>query len=140
MKNEIREARLDKLQNITNAGIDPYPAKSDRTHIIKQAVDDFEKISVSKDNITVSGRIRTIRTHGALLFMNLEDQSGQIQLFFKRDEIGKEKYDFIKNLDMGDFLQAMGTLFLTKKGEKTLNVKEYKILAKSLLPLPEKWH
>ncbi len=140
MKKEIRDARLDKLRNLTSEGIDPYPAKSNRTHMIIQAVDDFDGISSSEKKISIAGRIKTIRAHGGLLFMNLEDKSGTFQLFFKRDEIGKENYDFINNLDIGDFLEAEGTLFLTKKGEKTLNVKGYKILTKSLLPLPEKWH
>ena len=140
MINELKQARLDKLKKIKKAGIDPYPAKCDRTHIIKQAFDNFDKFSKSEKEIVLAGRIRIIRAHGGLTFANLEDQSGQIQLFFKSDEIGKEKYETLKNLDVGDFIEVKGVLFTTKRGEQTLNVGGYKILTKSLLPLPEKWH
>ncbi len=140
MIDEIKKARLDKLEEIKKSGIDPYPSKSQRTHTAKQALDNFDDLSKSKKEVSLAGRIRTIRTHGGLTFMNLEDQSGQIQLFFKRDEIGQEKYEALKIFDIGDFIQTEGILFATKRGEKTLNVKEYKILVKSLLPLPEKWH
>lgn len=140
MQNELREARLDKLERIKKLGINPYPAICGRTHTVKSALDDFENLSSENQKITLAGRLRTIREHGALTFSDIEDQSGKIQLFFKKDEVGKEAYEMIKNLDIGDFLEAEGTLFTTKKGERTLSVKKYKILAKSLLPLPEKWH
>jgi len=139
MINELKQARLDKLNKIKKAGINPYPAKCKRTHTIKQTLDNFDKFSKAKKEIVLAGRIRTIRLHGGLTFANIEDQSGQIQLFFKRDEIGKEKYKILGNLDIGDFIEVKGILFTTKKGERTLNIKEYKILTKSLLPLPEKW-
>ncbi len=140
MLNELKQARLEKLEKIKRAGIDPYPAKSERTHTLKQVFDDFDKFFKEEKNISLAGRIRTIRAHGGLTFADIEDQSGQIQLFFKKNEIGKEAYEMIKNLDIGDFIKTRGVLFITKKGEKTLNVQEYKILTKSLLPLPEKWH
>ncbi len=140
MLDEVKKARLDKLEKIKEAGIDPYPAKCGRTHTVKLALDNFDEFFKSEKEIVLAGRIRMIRTHGGLTFSNIEDQSGQIQLFFRRDEIGKEEYAMLKNLDMGDFIEAGGVFFTTKKGEKTLNVKRYKILTKSLLPLPEKWH
>ena len=140
MINELKQARLDKLEKIKEAGIDPYPAKCERTHTVKQTLDSFDEFFKSEKEIVLAGRIRMIRAHGGLTFANIEDQSGQIQLFFRRDEIGKEKYAMLKNLDMGDFIEVKGILFTTKKGEKTLNIKEYKIMTKSLLPLPEKWH
>lgn len=140
MIDEIKKARLDKLEEIKKLGIDPYPSKSQRTHTIEKALGNFDSISQDKKEIFLVGRIRTMRVHGGLTFMDIEDQSGKIQLLLKNDEISKEAYGFINNLDIGDFLEAKGVLFKTKKGEKTLNVKGYKILAKSLLPLPEKWH
>ncbi|MCK5122897.1 MAG: lysine--tRNA ligase [Candidatus Pacebacteria bacterium] len=140
MIDKLKQARLDKLNKIKEADIDPYPAKCERTHIIKQAFDNFDEFSKSEKEIILAGRIRMIRAHGGLTFANIEDQSGQIQLFFKRDEIGKEEYAMLKNLDMGDFIEARGILFTTKRGEQTLNVGGYKLLTKSLLPLPEKWY
>jgi len=140
MINEIREARINKLKNIIEAKIDPFPARSKRTHMIAEVLKNFDAILNSKETIYLAGRTRTIREHGGLTFMDLEDESGKIQLFFKKDGIGPEKYDFIKNLDLGDFLEAHGKIFTTKKGEKTLDVEGYRILTKSLMPLPEKWH
>ncbi len=140
MIDKLKQARLDKLSNISKSGIDPYPAKSTRTHNIKMALENFDVLSKSEENVTVAGRIRTIRVHGALTFADLEDQSGQMQLFFRKDDIDDEKYEMLDNLDVGDFLQAEGILFTTKRGEQTLGIKDYKILTKSLLPLPEKWH
>ncbi|MEA1936643.1 MAG: lysine--tRNA ligase [Patescibacteria group bacterium] len=140
MIDEIKQARLDKLNKIKEAGINPYPAKCERTHTVKQTLDNFDEFFRLEKEIVLAGRIRMIRAHGGLTFTNIEDQSGQIQLFFRRDEIGKEEYAMLKNLDVGDFMEVKGILFVTKKGEQTLNIKEYKILTKSLLPLPEKWH
>lgn len=140
MLDELREIRIEKLKKITEAGINPYPAKSKRTHFAKEALDNFTEISEKKENIFLAGRIRSLRTHGALSFMDLEDQSGKIQLFLQKDKLGEEKYDFIKNLDIGDFIEVSGVLFVTQKGQQTLEVNDYKILMKSLLPLPEKWH
>lgn len=140
MLDELKQARLEKLDRIKNAGINPYPSKSKRTITIEDALKNFDILSESKENIFITGRLRTLREHGALSFADLEDQSGRLQLFFHKDALGEEKYEFIKNLDMGDFVEASGFLFTTNKGQKTLNISDFKILTKSLLPLPEKWH
>jgi lysyl-tRNA synthetase class 2 len=140
MLDELRESRIEKLKKINEMGINPYPAKSKRTHFVKEALERFSDLSDNKENIFLTGRIRSLRTHGALSFLDLEDQSGKIQLFLQKDRLGQEKYDFIKNLDIGDFIEANGILFVTQKGQQTLEVADYKILMKSLLPLPEKWH
>ncbi|MDD3190261.1 MAG: lysine--tRNA ligase [Candidatus Pacebacteria bacterium] len=140
MLDELKQARIEKLERIKALNINPYPAKSKRTKTVAQALEDFDRLSESKENIFLTGRLRTLRTHGALSFADIEDQSGRLQLFFQRDALGVEKYDFMKSLDIGDFIEASGFLFTTQKGQKTLNVSDYKILTKSLLPLPEKWH
>lgn len=138
---EIRDNRIKKLEKIREAGQNPYPAKSNRTHKISEAIFDFEKLSEDKTEVVLNGRIRLVRTHGGSAFMQIEDESGKFQIFAKRDELGEKEYKFLFDvLDIGDFLEASGTLFLTQKGEKTLLLKNYKILAKTLLPLPEKWH
>jgi lysyl-tRNA synthetase class 2 len=140
MLDELKQARLEKLERIRNAGINPYPSKSERTLTVAEALRDFDVLSESKDIVTVAGRLRTLREHGALTFADLEDQSGRLQLFFQKDTLGDARYSFLKNVDMGDFIEAKGFLFTTNKGQKTLNAGEFKILTKSLLPLPEKWH
>ncbi len=139
--NEIKKERLRKLENICKLGMDPYPSKSKRTHSCNQAIEDFEKLSSNKDEIFLTGRLRAIRGHGGSVFIHLEDGSGKIQAYLKKDELGGEKYKFFhNNIDIGDFIEINGILFLTKKEEKTLLVKDYKILSKSLVSLPEKWH
>lgn len=138
---EIRQNRIKKLEKIKEAGIEPYPSLASKTHSVKEAILDFENLSKSGEEIALAGRVRLMRGHGGSTFLHLEDESGKIQLFVKKDEIGADKYKFLFDvLDIGDFLEASGTLFLTQKGEKTLLVNNYKILAKTLLPLPEKWH
>src|SRR3989339_431343 len=135
------QIRLERLQKIRQAGVNPYPKEVKRTGAIGLVVEDFDKLSQSGQSITLAGRIRSIRLHGGSCFIHLEDESGKIQAYFKKDEISEKNYDFFTNFfDVGDFIQVSGNLFLTKRGEKTLLVKTYKILSKSLLPLPEKWH
>ncbi len=139
--NEIKKDRLRKLENIRKLGINPYPSKSKRTHSCNQAIEDFEKLSSSKQEIFLAGRLRAIRGHGGSVFVHFEDGSGKIQAYLKKDELGEEKYKFFhNNIDIGDFIEIKGVLFLTKKEEKTLLAKDYNILSKSLAPLPEKWH
>ena len=134
---EIKQNRIEKMENIKKAGLDPYPAKTERTHTCKEAIEQFKD---GKEMILV-GRLRAIRGHGGSCFAHIKDGFGKIQIYFKKDELGDEKYNFFQdNFDVGDFIQVKGTLFLTKKGEKTLLAKEYNILTKSLSPLPEKWH
>lgn len=144
---EIRDNRIKKLEKIREAGLNPYPAKSNRTHKISEAILDFEKLMQENKEIVLDGRVRLIRAHGGSTFLHLEnerclkDEVGQIQVYAKRDELGEEKYKFLFDvLDIGDFLETSGTLFLTHKGEKTLLLKNYKILSKTLLPLPDKFY
>ena len=133
--------RQKKLKDLRQSKIDPYPSVSFRSISTREAIDLFDELLNQKKIITITGRIRTIRHHGGLSFATIEDQSGRIQIAFKRDEVGEAELEKWKNLfDIGDFLEASGSLFLTKVGEKTLEVKKYRLLAKALLPLPEKWH
>ncbi len=134
---DIRAIRFKKRAEIKN----PYPIKVKRSHSIIQVLADFEALASKREVVSLVGRIRAIREHGGSTFINIEDESSKIQAYLKRDVLGKENYDyFLDYFDIGDFVQLEGTLFITKRGEKTLEVKSYRMLAKSLLPLPEKWH
>lgn len=136
---EIRKNRLKKLKNIRQSGINPYPAKVERSCFCREAIDNFEKLTGKE--IFLAGRLMALRPHGGSLFANLKDGTAKFQLYLKKDELSEEKYKFfLENFDIGDFIEVKGTLFLTKRKEKTLLVKNYRLLAKSLLPLPEKWH
>ncbi|MFH1423844.1 MAG: lysine--tRNA ligase [Candidatus Nealsonbacteria bacterium] len=137
----IKENRLKKLASLRKAGVNPYPAKTKRTHAIEEALANFEELSRAKTKITLVGRIRSIREQGALTFLHFEDGTAKIQAFLKKDQIGDKDYRFfLSNFDIGDFLEISGILFETKRGEKTVEVGDFRILTKSTLPLPEKWH
>ncbi len=136
---ELKKVRLGKLKNLVKAGINPYPAKIFRTHTNKGALDAFKKLVNKK--IVLVGRIRSIRGHGGSTFCHIEDGSAQIQIYLKKDKVGEKQYKlFLENVDIGDFVEVRGFLFKTKKGEKTLEVLNWRIITKSLLPLPSEWY
>jgi len=136
-----RQDRLKKLEELKQAGINPYPAKTERDHEISSILTDFEALNASQEPVTVAGRLRAKREHGNLAFANLEDASGQIQIAFSKKDLGPESYKtFLKFIDIADFIQIKGQAFLTHKGEKSLMVKEWKLLTKALLPIPDSWY
>ena len=139
--NELRKIRLRKLETIRKALINPYPEKTRRTHKIEEALKSFSSLSRQKKEVVLAGRVKSLREHGGSTFSDIEDDKGKIQAFLRRDSLGERGYKFfLDNFDIGDFVELKGVLFKTKKGEKTIEVRDYKMLAKSLLPLPEKWH
>ena len=137
----LEEQRLSKLDKLREAKIDPFPPRSMRTHAIGAARVIFieaEADGPDKDlRSTLCGRIVGIRDMGKTVFAILEDESGRIQLFIRRDEVGEDSHKiFRKLIDLGDFIQASGTLFRTRMGEVSLRTSEWKMLSKSITPLP----
>jgi len=140
-QDELRSARLNKINKLKSLNINPYPARSFRDMSIKDVLDNFDKLSSVAKNITLAGRIHSLRGHGKILFADLADEFFKIQLVLKFDALGEEKFSMFKDLiDSGDFLQATGTLFKTEKGERSLSVSDFKLLTKSLIPLPDDWY
>lgn len=138
---DIRKEREKKLEAIRLAGFSPYPETTKRTHKIEEVLDNFSKIVKAQKNVVLVGRIRTLRKHGGATFFDIEDGSGKIQVLIRKNWSGEKSYKFfLENFDIGDFIEVRGSLMKTKRGEKTINVFDFKMLAKSLLPLPEKWH
>lgn len=138
---EILKARLEKRKKLKEKGDKPYPVFVKQSHTTEEALESFSKLSREKKIVKLAGRLMSFRTHGGVSFGELQDGSGKIQLAFRRDAMGKTAYkELAEAIDRGDFLSAEGTLFTTKRGEKTLDVNKYSIITKSLLPLPEKWH
>tara|TARA_Y100000310_G_scaffold104239_1_gene102557 strand:+ start:4642 stop:6099 length:1458 start_codon:yes stop_codon:yes gene_type:complete len=134
---EIRKTRLKKLKQVE----EPYPVKVKRTHTVAEVLQDFSKLSKAAKEVIVVGRIRSIREHGGSTFFHVKDGTGAVQAYLKKDKVGEKAYQsFLDMFDIGDFVQVRGSLFLTKRKEKTIEVAAYTMLAKSLLPLPEKWH
>ncbi len=137
---ELRQTRIDKLNKLVKLGINPYPANSKRDYSLAEVKEDFEKLS-SEDKIHLAGRIMSIRGQGGLIFFNINDGTGLFQALLKKDEVEEKIFNlFQETIDIGDFIEVCGKLFTTKRGEKTLQVSDWKILSKSLRPLPEKWH
>jgi len=138
---EIRKKRIEKLKKIISWGINPYPRVVERTHSISQALKNFAGLRKKKKEIVLTGRIMAWRGHGGAVFLDVQDGTGKIQALFRKDRIGDKGFNFFKDVfDIGDFIEIKGELIKTKMGEKTLNVSNFKMLSKSLLPLPEKWH
>lgn len=153
----IRKTKIEKVEKLRKAGIDPYSASSRRNNRISEVLGNFEKLSVTIEaqeevetvqkktgaevELILAGRIMAKREHGGSLFFDLRDQNDKIQGFIKEDVVGKESFErFLDFVDIGDFIEIRGTLFKTKRDEKTIEIKDWRILAKALLPLPEKWH
>jgi len=137
-KQNINEAevRLQHLATIKNAGIDPYPAKSETLLTLSKA-----KGSPEGTTVRIAGRMISKREMGKLCFSHLKDEDDRLQVAFSEKELGKESYKFFtKNFDMGDFVEVEGEMFVTHKGETSVLVKKYTLLSKALLPLPEKFH
>jgi lysyl-tRNA synthetase class 2 len=138
---EIRDARIKKLKLLKERDVNPYPAETKREITLVEAVIDFEKLEKDKEVKWIAGRIMSIRGQGAIIFITLNDGTGVFQGLLKKDILGDEKFNFWNEVvDIGDFVEMEGCFFTTNRGEKTLEVKDWNMLSKSLLPLPEKWH
>ena len=137
--NEILQVRREKLRELQENGQDPFAVvRFDADSTAEGIKADFEKLEGKK--VTVAGRLMTKRVMGKASFCDLMDKTGRIQMYVRRDEIGEEPYAGFKKFDIGDIVGATGEVFLTKTGEISIKVSEIKLLAKSLRPLPEKFH
>ena len=148
---ELRKTRIEKLKKLEAAGLLAYPATTKRTHNIKEILSNFDKL----ESVVIAGRIMAKRGQGGLTFLDVVDGSYtspacvephkpglcKIQVVLKEDKLGPKGYQFFLDIfDIGDFVEVKGTLFTTQRGEKSIEAEDYKMLAKALLPLPEKWH
>ena len=139
-REELRTERLKKLDLITNAGGDPYPPRVRRSFSVSYAREHFDQLVQEEKIVSLVGRLRALRGHGRACFANIDDGTGTVQAYFTADALGKEYVRIAETIDVGDFLQVEGVLFRTHTGEETLRVSSFAIIAKSLLPLPDKWH
>ena len=138
---EIIKERKQKAEAIKRAGFSVYPLTVKKTHTVAKALQDFSKIQKSGKEVFLVGRVRTIRGHGKITFLHFNDGSGLMQALLKQDILGEKSYRFfLENFDIGDIAEFRGVLLKTKKGEKTIEVRNFRMLTKNFLPLPEKWH
>ena len=136
---EIRAQRLAKLELLKKAGMNPYPAHVTRDYSLAEVRNTFDAIGTRE--ISVVGRVTTIRGQGAILFVPLDDGTGKFQIVFKRDEMDAALFTlFADTVDMGDFIQVTGLLFTTQRGEQSLLAKTWSMATKALLPLPSEYY
>lgn len=136
---EQERLRREKLAELKSEGKDPFDVyKVDRTHTSEQVKSNFEKLEGKE--VTVAGRIMSKRGQGKVVFSDIHDRDGKIQLFIKIDEVGEEQLKSYKTFDLGDMVEATGEVFKTRTEEISVKVKSFQLICKSLKPLPEKWH
>jgi lysyl-tRNA synthetase, class II len=141
----LEQIRIQKLKEIREIGYDPYPTYFRNTHALAEVGNQFseksaEDLEHEKIKVRVAGRILTNRPFGKAGFITLSDGEGQLQVYVKKDQVAERDFQLYKLLDIGDFIGVEGTLFRTRTGELTVLANEVTFLAKSFLPLPEKWH
>jgi len=130
---KLRKIRLEKLGKIKKLKIDPYPAKSNKKHSV------FDVLNSLGKNVQTAGRLMAIRGHGGSSFADLVDESGKIQLFFSKGQLSNVSSQLLELLDIGDFIEVSGKVDKTKAGEPTIFVSSFKLLTKSIRPLPSTW-
>ncbi|MFA9559816.1 lysine--tRNA ligase [Evansella sp. AB-rgal1] len=143
--NDQLKVRREKLKDLFDLGIDPFGQRFERTHTAKDLKTTFEEKSkedLEKDEIsvTIAGRVMTKRGKGKAGFAHIQDLTGQIQIYVRKDQVGEEQYDIFNRIDIGDLVGITGVVFKTQVGELSVKAKEFGILTKSLRPLPDKYH
>lgn len=135
------EVRCEKVKNMQAVGIDPWPSYKKVSTTLLAAKEDFEKNPEHVHAHAFAGRIVAMRDHGKSFFGHIQDRSGKVQFYLKKDEVGESVFDFVKQyIDLGDIVWIKGSLFTTKTGEITIKVQAFELLSKCLHPLPEKFH
>lgn len=138
--NEQMAVRLEKARKLEEKGILPFGHAYEVTHHTKEVHDQVEAMEAAGTVVKVAGRLMAIRGHGKTCFMDLQDKTGKIQLYVRKDEMGEDAYSVVKLLDIGDIVGVEGVVFKTHMGEPSIRVQKLEFLSKALKPLPEKWH
>jgi lysyl-tRNA synthetase class 2 len=140
---ELRDARIKKIELLKEAGMNPYPLTVPKTHKIKEVKESFDKIAPDSENenISIAGRVMVVRGQGAILFIVLQDGDERFQAVLKKDTLEEKVFNlFVDTIDNGDFISVTGSLFVTQRGEQSILIKDWHMATKALLPLPDKWH
>lgn len=138
-ENEQKQIRIDKLTALQNAGKDPFEITiATQTHHSNEIIDNFDELE--EKDVTIAGRIMTWRDMGKANFIDIQDRNGRIQAYVRMNDVGEEVFKEFKTWDIGDIVEIKGFVFKTRTGEVSVHAKELRLLSKSLLPLPEKFH
>lgn len=143
--NDQLVVRREKMNSLREQGVDPFGKRFDRTHQSQQLVEEYsqlekEELEEKEIPVTIAGRIMTKRGKGKAGFAHIQDLSGQIQLYVRKDAVGEEAYEVFTSADLGDIVGVSGVLFKTKVGELSVKAKQFELLTKALRPLPDKFH
>lgn len=137
----IRQERIEKLKRLKDAGINPYPADTRRTHTIAEFLENHATLTDASEAVSLAGRIMSVRDQGGVVFADLVDGTGKTQLVIQADEFGEEKLGFFRAVvDGGDIIEAHGEAYTTKRGMLSLSLSGWRMLAKSLQPVPDQWY
>lgn len=143
-ENPLRAEKRKKLSELKSKGLDPFPHNYDRSHITTDVLKKWEHLEAGQADeaaeVSLAGRLMTRRDMGKAAFFNFQDQAGKLQGYIRVQELSEEDKNFFDLVDLGDFVGVKGFVFRTKKGELSVHCKEFKILCKTLEPLPEKFH
>ena len=131
---EIINSRLEKLKKIREIGWDPYASKYDKKHAISQTLES------EGEAVKTAGKISSLRTHGDITFIDIKDDTGKIQVFFRKEDIGEGPYGHLELLDIGDYIGVVGSVGRTKSGEISIIPTEYTLVTKAIRPLPSEWY
>lgn len=139
MIEDLIQERRKKAENFKAAGFSLYPAEVKPRHPLAAVLQNFRKLRRGKKTVTAAGRITGLRNQGGVFFADLKDESGSVQLVAKKEDLANYEL-FRDNLDIGDFVEASGAVFATKRGEKSIQVKKLRLLGKALRPVPSEWY
>ncbi len=134
---ELIKVRKEKLKKLRKLGLNPYPSFSKRDFKISEVITNFDKLK--NKLFFIVGRLLSVRSHGKIAFLDLKDESGKIQLYLSQDDLARN-FSQLDFLDLGDFLEVSGEIYLTKRGEKSLKVKTFRVISKALRPIPETFY
>ncbi|MBC2722138.1 MAG: lysine--tRNA ligase, partial [Desulfosporosinus sp.] len=136
--NDLWRIRLEKLDMLRQADIEPYADRYVRTHKTSDILGQFEVLEGQE--VSIAGRIMSKRDQGKVIFTHIQDLNGRIQIYIRMDELGQVMFDLISKFDVGDIVGVRGKVFRTKRGEISIHAREVSLLSKAMRPLPEKFH
>ncbi len=142
-ENRLVKDRIDKLKILREMGVEPYPYSFDQKDHASEILEKHKELEAEKetdDKVSVAGRVMQMRKMGKATFMHIQDQTGKIQIYVRKDDVGDDPYKVLKKTDIGDIIGIKGHVFATKTGEVSVYAEEYVLLTKTLRPLPEKHH